>query len=106
MKPLDGSLKINVDAAWLDKKAGIRFIVRDSDSFVLGGGMQVCNNISCPAWTEIEALLHAITWARNRNLSNIIFESDYADVINRMSKPSADVSLTGYKIRTCSRQLE
>lgn len=40
VKPHTGFIKINIDVAWLDRKAGLEYVARDSDNFVHGGGMQ------------------------------------------------------------------
>lgn len=85
--------------------ASVGFIVRDSDCFVLRGGMKYIEEVACVAWAETDALLHGISWASDRSLSNIIFEGNSADVINRVSNPGEDISLAGFRIRTCRSQL-
>lgn len=106
MKPLVGFLKIIVDATWVSNMVGVSFIVRDSNGFMIGGEIKYIEDVACIAWAETVALLHGITWASKRDLSNIILEGDIVNVINRVSKQRDDISFTGFRIQTCRSKLE
>lgn len=44
------TLKVNVYAALIDRKAGLGFVTIDSDGFVHEGGMQFMDNVTDAMW--------------------------------------------------------
>lgn len=100
-KPLHGFLKINFDAAWEKTKAGLGFIARDEEGFVHGGGICFMPNVINTDWVEGESLYRCLTWAKDKEWENIVFEGDSASIINRVNSNRADITVLGCKIRQC-----
>ncbi|OVA03269.1 Ribonuclease H domain [Macleaya cordata] len=81
--PSSQALKLNIDASFLSSTvfAGIGILIRDNaDSFKAANCIQL--RASSSKHAEGLALLAAVEWARDLNLTRVIFESDAQSVIN------------------------
>ncbi|MFQ6666796.1 hypothetical protein Gotur_033028 [Gossypium turneri] len=59
MKPPNGYVKINFDAAVLHGRMGFGVIARDSDGFIIGGSGGFKDKLMNADWAEMEALMRA-----------------------------------------------
>lgn len=105
-KPSVGILKINFYVAWENKSIGIGLIARDEDGFVHGGAALFKQCAACPAWGEAEGLMQSITWAKQNDVSGVMFEGDCADIINRLNSSKDDITLTGFVLENCKKMLK
>ncbi|MFQ6634958.1 hypothetical protein Gotur_012113, partial [Gossypium turneri] len=81
------TMKINFDAAVSSKKMGYGMIARDSDGFVLGGG--VIDMDMHAEWAELKALEESLNFARAFNFHKV-----------------QDITLLGYCTDVICKQLE
>lgn len=68
--------------------------------------MQYLEDVACVTWGEAEALMFGSKQAKEKNITSVILEGDYADVTNRLIKPCEDVTLTGFRLQGCKRPLD
>ena len=74
--------KLNSDGAWSDPtQAGLGVIIRNSAGDCIGGAAMKSNAESADR-AEAEALLLAVSLAKERNLKKVVFESDSQLLIN------------------------
>ncbi|MBA0765323.1 hypothetical protein Gotri_014540 [Gossypium trilobum] len=95
MKPPNGYVKINFDAAVLHRRMGFGFIARDSDGFVIGGSSGFKDKLMKADWAEMEAFDESLKMASNLNISKVIFESDCANLVNKVKKRGLDITIMG-----------
>lgn len=92
-KPSDGTIKVNVDAAWANNCEGFGVLARDSDGFVIGGCMRFKKNMVSNTWAEMEAVRVGCLWVMDKNADNIILEGDCANAINRLNNNKEDITI-------------
>ncbi|KAJ1377536.1 Ribonuclease H-like superfamily [Sesbania bispinosa] len=102
-RPLDGTLKINTDAAWSEANRGgaISVIVRDHKGVLLGGHAKRVFTYS-PLVAEALAIREAAMLAYNLNFNKVSFESDNLPIIEacRGERRLAEVDFMAIKWRT------
>ncbi|KAL4342607.1 hypothetical protein GQ457_08G031780 [Hibiscus cannabinus] len=95
--PPAGSVKINVDGAFLPsvRLGAIGVIARDSSSAVLGGFAKPVP-VHGPASTlEVSALFAGLEFAIANDWPSALIESDAAVLVNKLHRPTVDLSLLG-----------
>ncbi|KAL4282980.1 hypothetical protein GQ457_16G018030 [Hibiscus cannabinus] len=93
--PLAGSVKINVDGAFLPsaRLGAIGVIARDSSGAVLGGFAKPVP-VRGPASTmEVSALFAGLEFAIANGWASALIESDAAVIVNNFHRPTMDLSL-------------
>ncbi|KAG8491289.1 hypothetical protein CXB51_014550 [Gossypium anomalum] len=105
-KPPVGSVKINVDATVLNNKTGFKVIIRDCDGFVLGGGSGFKKDLMTTEWMELYAFEEGLNLARSLDIDNVIFETDYASLVNKFKKRKADNTIIGHRTNEIHKTLE
>ncbi|KAL4323175.1 hypothetical protein GQ457_11G026520 [Hibiscus cannabinus] len=96
-RPPVGSIKVNVDGAFLPsaRLGAIGVIARDSSGAVLGGFAKPIP-IQGPASTvEVAALFAGLEFAIANDWPSALIESDAAVLVNKLHRPTADLSLLG-----------
>ncbi|MBA0562617.1 hypothetical protein Golob_007648 [Gossypium lobatum] len=88
--------KLVVEKGW--KKPG--------QSFVLRGRADILDKNVQAEWAKLYALEESINLARAKNWLRLEFESDYASLVNRLSKTNVDFSTMGYRIRELLKLLD
>ncbi|KAL4320129.1 hypothetical protein GQ457_18G008360 [Hibiscus cannabinus] len=95
--PPVGSVKVNVDGAFLPsaRLGAIGVIARDSSGAVLGGFAKPIH-VQGPASTvEVAALFAGLEFAVANDWPSALIESDAAVLVNKLHRPTADLSLLG-----------
>ncbi|KAK8544224.1 hypothetical protein V6N13_116505 [Hibiscus sabdariffa] len=95
--PPVGYIKVNVDGAFLPsvRLGAIGVIARDSSGAVLGGFAKPVP-IQGPASTvEVAALFAGLEFAIANDWPSALIESDAAVLVNKLQRPTADLSLLG-----------
>ncbi|KAL4325183.1 hypothetical protein GQ457_11G026720 [Hibiscus cannabinus] len=95
--PPVGSVKVNVDGAFLPsvRLGAIGVIARDSSGAVLGGFAKPIP-VQGPASTvEVAALFAGLEFAVANAWPSALIESDAAVLVNKLHRPTADLSLIG-----------
>ncbi|MBA0654146.1 hypothetical protein Goklo_021216, partial [Gossypium klotzschianum] len=98
------TMKINIDVAVSSKKMGHGMIARDSDGFVLGGG--VIDMDMHAEWAELKALEESLNFTRAFNFHKVQFETDCVSLLNRINKRGQDITLLRYCTDVICKQLE
>ncbi|KAL4283960.1 hypothetical protein GQ457_16G018020 [Hibiscus cannabinus] len=96
------SIKINVDSAYLPSAStgAIGVLARDSSRAVLGGFAQLVP-VSGPASSvEASGLCAVLDFAITCGWTSAIVESDAATLVNKIHRPSPDLSLLGGLLST------
>ncbi|MBA0717436.1 hypothetical protein Golax_005260 [Gossypium laxum] len=99
-------VKINFDAAANGRKMSFGLVARDHDGFVLGGRADVLDRNVQAEWAKLYVLEESINLARAKNWLRLEFESNYASLVNRLSKTNVDFSTMGYRIRELLKLLD
>ncbi|MBA0739979.1 hypothetical protein Gogos_013204 [Gossypium gossypioides] len=94
-KPPKYFIKINVDAAVLNRNVGYGAIVRDADGFVIVGCYVFENKAIDVVRAELKALPLGLKLASRLNMTKIIMESDNATLINTIKNRDKDVTILG-----------
>ncbi|XP_040966297.1 uncharacterized protein [Gossypium hirsutum] len=97
-KPLDGSIKINVDATVLNGCRGVGAIARDHDGFVIGGCYTFKEKAMDVIWAELEAFKEGLKLAEWLKVGRLIVESDSAMLVNTVKK-RMDITILGQCVR-------
>lgn len=105
-KPPNEYIKINMDAAMADDKIGIGVIARDRDGFVLGGIASCKAEHMSAEWAELCALVEGINLVRTNNFEMVIFETDYASIVNRFRKNQEDVTIIVHRFKVIMYMLD
>ncbi|KAL4298226.1 hypothetical protein GQ457_12G014210 [Hibiscus cannabinus] len=95
--PPVGSIKVNVDGAFLPsaRLGAIGVIARDSSGAVLGGFAKPIP-VQGPASTvEVAALFAGLEFAIANDWPSALVESDAAVLVNKLHRPTVDLSLLG-----------
>ncbi|KAL4284014.1 hypothetical protein GQ457_16G019040 [Hibiscus cannabinus] len=95
--PPTGSVKINVDGAFLLSAllGAIGVLARDSSSVVLGGFARPVPAIGPASAVEASALLAGLEYAIARGWTSVLVESDATVLVNKLHRPTPDLSLLG-----------
>ncbi|KAL4283764.1 hypothetical protein GQ457_16G018170 [Hibiscus cannabinus] len=90
-------LVINVDGAFLPsaRLGAIGVLARDSSGAVLGGFARPVPALGPASAVEASALLAGLEYAIARGWASVLVESDAAVLINKLHRPSPDLSLLG-----------
>lgn len=88
-----------MDTTTVNNRMGIGIIARGREGFVIGGMVRYKEEWLPAEWAELEALREGIKWVSENNFTQVIFESDCASLVNRISRNSEDVTILGYRIR-------
>ncbi|MBA0688485.1 hypothetical protein Goari_006269 [Gossypium aridum] len=99
-------VKINFDATATGRKMSFSLVARDHDGFVLGGRADVLDRNVQAEWAKLYVLEESINLARAKNWLRLEFESNYASLVNRLSKTNVDFSTMGYRIRELIKLLD
>ncbi|KAL4280770.1 hypothetical protein GQ457_03G016660 [Hibiscus cannabinus] len=104
--PPAGSVKINVDGAFLPSAhlGAIGVLARDSSDAVLGGFTRPVPALGPTSAVEASALLAGLEYATTRGWASTLVESDATVLINKLHRPSPDLSLLD-GLLTSSRDL-
>ncbi|XP_075479010.1 uncharacterized protein LOC142519880 [Primulina tabacum] len=106
-KPPASFLKCNTDAALFtsSNRFGLSGVLRDENGEFIACRMQ--HNAGNPAIKECEALalLQAITWIKEMELANVIFELDAKNVVDAIKNPTDDDTEFGFIVRQCKSLL-
>ncbi|KAL4283340.1 hypothetical protein GQ457_16G019060 [Hibiscus cannabinus] len=95
--PPTGSVKINVDGAFLPSAhlGAIGVLARDSSGVVLGGFARPVPAIGPVSAVEASALLAGLEYAIARGWTSVLVESDATILVNKLHRPTPDLSLLG-----------
>ncbi|XP_075492415.1 uncharacterized protein LOC142530463 [Primulina tabacum] len=90
--PLIGAVKCNIDAAFFEdiKSAGISMVVRDEEGRLLMARTNLIKVLRCVKEGEAIGLLEALSWIRNSDYSNVLFEVDAMTVYHAMKETTVD----------------
>ncbi|MBA0613610.1 hypothetical protein Godav_014006 [Gossypium davidsonii] len=91
-KPPCSFAKINFDAAVSNNKTNYGVIVHDSDGFVLEGGGGFKDELMSTKWSKLYAFEESLRIACSLNISKAIFETDCANLVNRVKNRGKDVT--------------
>ncbi|KAL4325747.1 hypothetical protein GQ457_11G028050 [Hibiscus cannabinus] len=94
---VERSVKINVDGAFLPsaRHGAIGVISRDSSSAVLGGFAKPVPVHSHASTVEVSALFAGLEFAISNGWASALIESDAAVLVNKLHRPTMDLSLLG-----------
>ncbi|MBA0626980.1 hypothetical protein Godav_004543 [Gossypium davidsonii] len=101
-KPSEGVTKVNVDAS----ADALGIIARDSDGFVLRSKAVFINRVVNSEWAESNALIEGFWLAHSLNSDKVIFETDYASIVNRFRKHKEDIMILGHRIKEACKMLD
>ncbi|PWA52300.1 hypothetical protein CTI12_AA247440 [Artemisia annua] len=89
-KPQLEQVKFNSDSSWQKEtsRASLGFVARNHNGDVLLSGVRVECYVVSPLEAEAEAIMWAMTHARNRNFQNVVFESDSLSLVNALRNRS------------------
>ncbi|KAL4379709.1 hypothetical protein GQ457_02G026470 [Hibiscus cannabinus] len=95
--PPTGSVKINVDGAFLPSAhlGAIGVLARDSSGSVLGGFARPVPALGPTSSVEASALLAGLEYATANGWASVLVESDAAVLINKLHRPSPNLPLLG-----------
>ncbi|MBA0677231.1 hypothetical protein Goari_018649, partial [Gossypium aridum] len=99
-------IKLNVDASMKANRTSLGIIARDLDGFVLSGKAVFINRVVNSEWAELDAFLEGIWLAHSLNLDKVIFETNYACIINHFCKHKDDITIFGYHIKEARKMLD
>ncbi|KDP36415.1 hypothetical protein JCGZ_08684 [Jatropha curcas] len=88
--PLQGTLKLNVDAAFdlNTHRAGGGWILRDHLGFCLGGKLMDLGVVASSLMAEALSIREALSWVKTRDLTTAIqIESDSMTTIQALQRP-------------------
>ncbi|KAL4282737.1 hypothetical protein GQ457_16G018980 [Hibiscus cannabinus] len=93
----DGSVKINVDGAFLPsaRLGAIGVIARDSSGAVLGGFAKPVPVHDPASTVEVSALFAGLEFTIANGWPSALIESDAAVLVNKLRRPTVDLSLLG-----------
>ncbi|KAF5464563.1 hypothetical protein F2P56_014634 [Juglans regia] len=108
-KPGTNMIKANWDAAMdlENKRMGMRIVFRDEKGEVLASVCDVKQNVHDPTLAESLALWRAleISFELSFSFSELMFEGDAVDIIQRINKVGEDQSWMGYIINDIKQVL-
>ncbi|KAK5785454.1 hypothetical protein PVK06_040043 [Gossypium arboreum] len=87
----NGFVKVKVDVACRNNTMSYGIIIHDCGSLVIGGQVGVKDVQMKPEWAELYALSEEVLLACDINLGNINFETNYANMVNRLQKCQDDI---------------
>ncbi|KAL4347254.1 hypothetical protein GQ457_17G008900 [Hibiscus cannabinus] len=95
--PPTGSVKINVDGAFLPsaRLGAVGVLARDSSGVVLGSFTRPVPVIGPASAVEASALFAGLEFAIARGWASALVESDAAVLVNKLHRPTSDLSLLG-----------
>ncbi|KAL4319394.1 hypothetical protein GQ457_18G009360 [Hibiscus cannabinus] len=95
--PPTGSVKINVDGAFLPTAhlCAIGVLARDSSGVVLGGFARPLPVIGPASAVEASALFAGLEFAIANGWASTLIESDATVLVNKLHRPTPDLSLLG-----------
>ncbi|KAL4342296.1 hypothetical protein GQ457_08G031660 [Hibiscus cannabinus] len=95
--PPTGSVKVNVDGAFLPsaRLGAIGVLARDSSGAVLGGFARPVPALGPASAVEASALHAGLEYAIARGWASVLVESDAAVLINKLHRPTPEISLLG-----------
>ncbi|KAH1105744.1 hypothetical protein J1N35_009512 [Gossypium stocksii] len=93
--PSKGFIKINVDAAVVDRNVGYGIIARDEDGFVIAGSYIFENTAIDVVWAELKAVTLGLNLATSLHQTKIVMESDNATLINTLKNRDKNVTILG-----------
>ncbi|MBA0756573.1 hypothetical protein Gogos_022225 [Gossypium gossypioides] len=100
----DEARVINFDAAVLNGRVGFGVIARDSKGFVIGGSSGFKEKMMSADWAEMEAFDESLKMASILNISNVIFESDCANLVNKVNKREQDITIIGCCVKNAQNK--
>ncbi|MBA0867739.1 hypothetical protein Goshw_003518 [Gossypium schwendimanii] len=98
-KPGTGVVKINFDAAINGRMMSFGLVAMDHYGFVIGGRASVLEINAGAEWAEMQALTESMELAREKRWLKLEFESDCANLVNRLKREHVDFSTLGFRIR-------
>ncbi|MBA0742218.1 hypothetical protein Gogos_015297 [Gossypium gossypioides] len=101
-KPPNGFVKVKVDTACRNNTMSYGIIIRYCDGLIIGGQAGVKDVQMKPKWAELYALSEGVLIARDLNLGNVIFETDCANMVNRLRKCQDDIIILGFRAKEIS----
>lgn len=104
-KPKTDVVKITVDAATFSDQGtcGIGIISRDHDGSLLGAKSKQYAEVLNPSMVEAMAIKEALSWAKDRQWSSVILESDCLLVVQLIRSATPMKSRFGQVIEDCRR---
>ncbi|KAK8704879.1 hypothetical protein V6N13_048491 [Hibiscus sabdariffa] len=95
--PPTGTIKINVDGAYLPAThtGAVGILARDDVGSVLGGFARPVPVPGPASAVEAFAIRAGLEFAATHDWSSVIIESDAACIVNKLLRPSQDLSLLG-----------
>ncbi|MBA0675264.1 hypothetical protein Goari_016818, partial [Gossypium aridum] len=57
-------------------------------------------------WAELYALEEGVLLIHSFNVKNVIFKTDYASIVNRITKRNKDITVIGHSIKEIRRSME
>ncbi|KAL3644546.1 hypothetical protein CASFOL_009726 [Castilleja foliolosa] len=95
--PLDGWIKINMDASFVDGNAFTAAVIRNRNGSILLASTAI-HRCSDPLAAECIAILDACLIIHNLSIKNVYFESDCSNAINLINSNSASGFWTAHPI--------
>ncbi|KAL4339545.1 hypothetical protein GQ457_08G031990 [Hibiscus cannabinus] len=95
--PPAGSVKVNVDGAFLPsaRLGAVGVIARDCSGAVLGGFAKPIPTQGPASTVEVAALFAGLEFAVANDWPSVLIETDAAVLVNKLHRPTADLSLLG-----------
>ncbi|XP_071909820.1 uncharacterized protein [Coffea arabica] len=91
--PARNLLKINVDAAWSEEKAGIGIIVRNENGEIMAAMAEGIGKMLSIELAELVAVSIGLQWAKEVGIGAFILESDLVNVVQRLNSREVDLSV-------------
>ncbi|MBA0798691.1 hypothetical protein Gohar_009257, partial [Gossypium harknessii] len=89
-----------------ENRTGLGITLRDSDDFVLCGRAIFIDKAANSKWAKLDTLLEGIRLAQSLNLDKVIFEMDYACMVNYLCKYKDGITTFGYRIKEVREMLD
>uniref|UniRef100_A0A803NFH1 Reverse transcriptase domain-containing protein n=1 Tax=Cannabis sativa TaxID=3483 RepID=A0A803NFH1_CANSA len=106
--PIDGRVKVNVDAALFSNPhhVGIGLVARDSRGFLIEGCTKTFQGNFPPATAEAMGIREALSWIKTRQWTNVDIESDCLTVIQALRSPIEMISMFGQIVKASKDMLK
>ncbi|KAM6546971.1 hypothetical protein CsatB_027707 [Cannabis sativa] len=106
--PIDGRVKVNVDAALFSNphQVGIDLVARDSRGFLIEGCTKTFLGNFPVATAEAMGIREALSWIKTRQWMNVDIESDCLTVIQALRSPIEMISMFGQIVKASKDMLK
>ncbi|MBA0694482.1 hypothetical protein Goari_004766 [Gossypium aridum] len=98
-KPGTGVVKINFDAAINGRMMSFGLVAKDHDGFVIEGRAGILEINAGAEWAEMQVLTESMELAQEKRWLKLEFDSDCANLVNRLKRVHVDFLTLGFRIR-------